>query len=66
MGIESAHRFFGEVVSELEVSITDSDQVGFCKHPKMMDDEGKKQCSSHNTKVSEGGLLRNMGLIRNR
>ena len=45
--------------------IKDSAQVGFYKHLKKMDFEGKKSCS-HNIKDAEGSLFRDKGLIRDR
>ena len=59
-------RFFGEYVSQLEGRIREGDQIGFYKHLKGMDMEGKRAFNSQYIRDVESGILRDIGLIRER
>ena len=60
---EAVQRFFEDYVSQLEGRIREGDQLGFYKHLKGMDVEGKRTFNSQYIKDEEGRLLRDNALI---
>ena len=58
--------FFWDFVRKLETRTQEGDQVGFYKHVKTMNLEGKRDHSSAYVKDENGVLLRNVELIRER
>ena len=55
-----------DLVRKLEIRTREGDQVGFCKHPKTMNLEGKRDRSSAYAKDKNSVLLRDVELIRER
>ena len=63
---EAVQRFFEDYVSQLKERMRVGDQLGFYKHLKGMDVEGKRTFNSQYIKDEEGRLLRDNALIRER